>query len=139
MLYDYSSVEREVAAHEVLSESAKTSEATGKQYVRQALDHFVLSQDDRNYHFLIHEPLGANLDFFLDITGRSLTIDYVQELTYQILQALEFIHGAGVIHAGSTLPLSHPILWFTPVPRHPGKEHSSADRRPNSPQRLRGS
>jgi len=114
MLYDYGSVEREVAAHEVLSESAKTSEAAGKQYVRQAFDHFELSQDDRNYHFLIHEPLGANLDFFLDITDRSLTIDYVQELTYQILQALEFIHAAGVIHAGSTLPLAHPIPGSPP-------------------------
>ena len=116
MLHDYSSVEREVAAQEVLSESAKTSEAAGKQYVRQALDHFVLSQDDRNYHFLIHEPLGANLDFFLDITGRSLTIDYVQEVTYQILQALEFIHGAGVIHAGSTLPFITPHPLVHPCP-----------------------
>jgi serine/threonine-protein kinase SRPK3 len=110
MVCDYSSVQREIAAHKVLSESAKTSEAAGKQYVRQALDHFEISQDDRNYHFLIYEPLGATLDFFLDFCDRSLPIYYVKELTYQILQALEFIHGAQVIHAGSTLPLSHPIL-----------------------------
>ncbi len=110
MVCDYSSVQREVAAHEALSESAKTSEAAGKQYVRQALDHFELSQDDRNYHFLIHEPLGATLDLFLDFSDGSLPIYYIKEVTYQILQALEFIHGAQVIHAGSTLPSSHPIL-----------------------------
>ena len=110
MVCDYGSVEREVAAQKALSESAKTSEAAGKQYVRQALDHFELSQDGRNYHFLIHEPLGVTLDFFLDISHESLPIYYVKEVAYQILQALEFIHGAGVIHAGTTtLPLSHPI------------------------------
>ena len=105
MVCDYSSVQREVAAHNVLSESAKTSEAAGKQYVSR--DHFEISQDDRNYHFLIYEPLGFSLDFFLDFSDGSLPI-YVKELTYQILQALEFIHSAQVIHAGSTLPLSTP-------------------------------
>jgi len=110
MVCDYSSVQREVAAHEALSESAKTSKAAGKQYVRQALDHFELSQDNRNYHFLIHEPLGVTLDLFLDFSDGSLPIYYVKEVTYQILQALDFIHSAQVIHAGSALPLSHPIL-----------------------------
>ena len=113
MVCDYGSVEREVVAHEALSESAKTSEAAGKQYVRQALDHFELSKDDRNYHFLIHEPLGVTLDFFLYISHGSLPIYYVKEVTYQILQAFEFIHGAGVIHAGTTLPFitPHPLVY----------------------------
>jgi hypothetical protein len=105
---DYSSGQREVAAHEALYESAKTSEAAGKQHVGWALDHFELSRDDRNYHFFIHEPLGATLDFFLDFSNGSLLFVYVKELAYQILQALEFIHGAQVIHAGSTLSLLHP-------------------------------
>jgi serine/threonine protein kinase len=112
MVCDYDSVQREVAAQEALSESAKTSEAAGKQYVRQALDHFELSRGDHNYHFFIHEPLGATLNFFLDISRGTLPIYYVKELAYQILQALEFIHGARVIHAGSTLSLSHhPLIY----------------------------
>ena len=55
MVCDYSSVQREIKAYEALSKSAEISEAPGKLYVRRALDHFELSQGDRNYHFLIHE------------------------------------------------------------------------------------
>ena len=110
MVCDYSSVRREVAAHEALSKSTETSEAAGKQYVRQALDYFELSRGDRNYHFFIHEPFGVTLDFFHEVAHRRLPIDYVRELSYQILQALEFIHDAQVIHAGSTPPLLYPIL-----------------------------
>ena len=109
LICDHGSGEREVAAQEALSESAKTSEAVGKQYVGRALDHFELGRGDRNYHFFIYEPLGATLDFFLDMSNGSLLFVYVKELACQILQALEFIHGAQVIHAGSTLPLLHHI------------------------------
>lgn len=100
MVYDYSSVQREIEAYEALSKVGKTSESTGKQYVRQALDQFELQHGGHNYHLLIHEPLGVSLQFFLQISGGSLPIGYVKDLAFQMLQALQFIHNAKVIHAG---------------------------------------
>jgi serine/threonine-protein kinase SRPK3 len=101
MVCNYSSVEREIEAYVALNKVGKTSGSTGKQYVRQALDQFELHHGDRNYHFLIHEPLGVSLQFFLQISGGSLPIDYVKDLTSRILHALQFIHNVKVIHAGS--------------------------------------
>jgi serine/threonine-protein kinase SRPK3 len=109
MVCNYSSVKREIKAYEALSKSAKISEAAGKKYVRQVLDHFELSLCDRNYHFLIHEPLGVSLQTFLDLYRGSLPIYFVRHVTYQVLHALEFIHGAKVIHAGSILPFPHSV------------------------------
>ncbi len=110
MVCEYPSVQREINAHEFISKTAKISDASRKQHVRQALDHFELSQGDHNYHFLIHEPLGVTLKLSLDMSRGSLPISYVQELTYQILLALNFIHSAQAIHAGPTLPLLHFVL-----------------------------
>ena len=84
MVCNYSSVQREIKAHEVLSKATE-SEAAGKQHVRQALDHFELSQDDRNYHFLIHEPLGVTLQLFLEYSRGSLPIEFVWHVTYRML------------------------------------------------------
>jgi serine/threonine-protein kinase SRPK3 len=102
MVCDYTSVRREVTAYQVLAEVGKTSGSTGKLYVRQALDQFELRHGDRSYHFLIHEALGLSVQFFLDYADGSLPIFYVKEFTSQMLQALEFIHSAHVIHAGLT-------------------------------------
>jgi serine/threonine protein kinase len=110
MVCDYPSVQREMNVHEVISKTAKISDASGKQHVRQALDHFKLSQGDRNYHFLIHAPLGVTLKLFLDMSRGSLPISYIQELTYQILHPLNFIHSTQVIHAGPTLPLLRSVF-----------------------------
>ncbi len=110
MVCDYPSVQREINAHEVISKTTKISDASGNQHIRQALDRFERSQGDRNYHFLIHSPLGVTSKLFLDMSRESLPISYVQELTYQILHALNFIHRAQVIHAGPTLPLLHSVL-----------------------------
>ena len=110
MVCDYTSVQREITAYEVLTKVGKTSRSTGKQYVRQALDHFELRQGDRSYHFLIHEPLGVTVQSFLDISGGSLPIPYVQELASQMLHGLEFIHSAQVIHAGLTSLIIRPVL-----------------------------
>jgi len=110
MVCDYSSVQREIRAYDALSKSAKISEIPGKLYVRRALDHFELSQGDRSYHFLIHEPLGVTLQIFLDISRGILPTCHAKELTYQMLHALKFINGTQVIHAGPTLPLLHFVL-----------------------------
>ncbi|KAG6902621.1 hypothetical protein C0995_014227 [Termitomyces sp. Mi166 len=99
MVSDYTSVQREVKAYEALAVAAKTSESDGKHFVRQALDHFELSIDDRNYNFLIHEPLGAPLDFCLERFDTGFPIDYARDVARQMLSALEFIHSAQVIHA----------------------------------------
>jgi hypothetical protein len=89
-----------------LSKVTKITETAGKQHVRQALVWFEPNQGDRSYHFPIDEPLGATLQRFLDIS-RSHLLQYVQDLTYRLLHALEFIHGAQVIHAR---PLLHSII-----------------------------
>lgn len=52
MVCHYTSVQREMEAHEALSKTTRITETAGKQHVRQALDHFEFSQGDRNYHFL---------------------------------------------------------------------------------------
>ncbi|KAG6835390.1 hypothetical protein H0H93_001946, partial [Arthromyces matolae] len=59
------SVERELRAYEALSEKAATSTLEAKAIVRQALDHFVLRIHDEDYNFLIHQPLGLQLEDFL--------------------------------------------------------------------------
>ncbi|KDR66909.1 hypothetical protein GALMADRAFT_106079 [Galerina marginata CBS 339.88] len=99
MVNDYPSVQREIKAYEALSKVHKTSRSTGKHYVRQALDHFELRHDEGDYHFLIHEPLGVSLQFFLHISKGSFPIDYVKDLAFHMLRALEFIHNVQVIHA----------------------------------------
>ena len=102
MVCDYTSVQREIQAYKVITKVGKTSRSIGKQYVRQALDHFELRHDDHNYHFLIHEPLGLSVQFLLDRSGGRLYIPYVKDLASRMLHALKFIHGAQVIHAGLT-------------------------------------
>ncbi|KAF8891445.1 kinase-like domain-containing protein [Gymnopilus junonius] len=99
MVSDYSSVEREIKAYEVLGKVGKTSRLTGGRYVRQALDHFELHHGDCNYHFLIHEPLGVSLQLLLRIFKVGFPMNYVKDLASQMLHALAFIHSAGVIHA----------------------------------------
>ncbi|KAG6871840.1 hypothetical protein C0995_015879 [Termitomyces sp. Mi166 len=98
MVCDYSSVQREVKAYEALSGAAKTSRLIGRHFVRQALDHFELEIEDRNYHFLIHEPLGVSVEDFCIRNKGILPISYVRVLAWQILDALEFIHSANIIH-----------------------------------------
>jgi len=99
MVCDYTSVQREIKAYETLSNVPKADRLMGERYTRQAVDHFELRRGDRDYHFLIHEPLGVSVQFFLDLSGGSLPIYYVKELASQMLHALHFIHSAQVIHA----------------------------------------
>ncbi|KAF8076835.1 putative CDK4/6 [Lyophyllum atratum] len=99
MVCDYTSVQREIKAYETLTKVGKTNGSTGKKFVRQSLDQFELRHDDRNYHFLIHEPLGVSVQYFLNISGGSFPIYYVKDLASQMLHALEFIHSAQIIHA----------------------------------------
>ncbi|KAF8891448.1 kinase-like domain-containing protein [Gymnopilus junonius] len=99
MVSNYPSVQREIKAYDVLSKVSKTSRSPGKRFVRQALDHFEMRHGERDYHFLIHEPLGASLQFFIEISKVGLPIDYVKDLASQMLHTLAYIHSAGVIHA----------------------------------------
>jgi hypothetical protein len=71
------------------------------------LGHFELSQGDRGFRFLIHEPLGVTLQYFLDISRGSLPIHYAKEL---ILPDAAGFGIYQVIHASPTLPLLHFIL-----------------------------
>ncbi|KAF8891447.1 kinase-like domain-containing protein [Gymnopilus junonius] len=98
MVSNYPSVEHEIKVYDVLSTASKTSRSPGKRFVRHALDHFELRHGECDYHFLIHEPLGASLQFFLDEIKVGLPIEYVKDLASQMLHALAYIHSAGVIH-----------------------------------------
>ena len=104
MVCDYTSVQREIKAYEALSKAPKTDRLMGKWYTRQAVDSFELRRGDRDYHFLIHEPLGVSVQFFPDLSGGSLPIYYAKDLTTHMLHALDFIHSAQVIHAVLTPP-----------------------------------
>jgi hypothetical protein len=73
------------------------TETARKQHVREALDHFEFSQGDRKYHFL-------------ELFRGNLPNNRIQKLAYQMLYALEFIHGAQVIHGGPTFPLLHSVI-----------------------------
>ena len=55
------------------------------------MDHFELRRGDRDYHFLIHEPLGVSVQFFFDLSRGSLPIYYVKDLASRMLHALDFI------------------------------------------------
>jgi hypothetical protein len=73
----------------------------GKLYVGRELDHFELSQGDRGYRFLIHEPLGVTLQYFLDISRGIFPIYCAKEL---ILPDAACFGTYQVIHASPTLP-----------------------------------
>ncbi|KAG6898571.1 hypothetical protein C0995_009263 [Termitomyces sp. Mi166 len=98
MVCDYSSVQWEIKAYEVLSNAAKTRCMLGQHFVRQALDHFEVDIEDRNYHFVIHEPLGITLQLFSNACDGVLPISFVKILAWHMLNALEFIHSAQVVH-----------------------------------------
>ena len=104
MVCDYTSAQREIKAYKALSKAPKADRLMGKRYTRQAVDSFELRRGDRDYHFLIHEPLGVSVQFFLDFSAGSLPIYFVKDLASQMLHALNFIHSAQVIHAGLMPP-----------------------------------
>ncbi|KAJ3739984.1 putative CDK4/6 [Lentinula detonsa] len=95
MVWDYSSVQREIEAYEALSKSA----CNEKQFVRRALDHFVLIQNELSYHFLIHEPLGVNLQYIISMARGRLPISAIRPIIVPMVVALHYIHDAQVIHA----------------------------------------
>ena len=113
MVCDYPSVKREIKAYEVVSEAVKTTRLAGQRFVRQALDHFEVQIEDRNYQFLIHEPLGMNVELFLDAL-RLLPIGSIRPLARNVLNALKFIHSAGIVHGGKN-PCSFPHPPFANV------------------------
>ena len=102
MVCDYGSAKREIRAYEALSSAAQITDSPrdGRQYVRELLDHFEICHSERNYHFLIHEPLGVSAQLFLNLHKGRFHINYARELALQMLYALNFVHKAGVIHAG---------------------------------------
>lgn len=103
MVCDYGSVERELRAYETLSHAVHASDIPddGRKYVRQALDRFKLNQNgDRDYHFLIHKPLGVSAQHFLNLHEGRFPLYYARDLARQMLHALDFVHKAKVVHAG---------------------------------------
>ena len=87
------------------------------------LDHSELFHGDRNYHFLIHEPLGLHALLFLNIFGGSFPIQYVKLSATQVLRALEFVHSTQVVHLDGSdsfcqYTLSSNSPWTLDLPAH---------------------
>ncbi|KAF5327179.1 hypothetical protein D9619_004395 [Psilocybe cf. subviscida] len=99
LVCDYISVRRELKAYEALAHASDSCKFPGSIFVRQALDQFNLRHGDNDYNFLIHEPLGPNVQSLLDHSKGRFSPVYVKSLAKKMLQALEFIHAADVIHA----------------------------------------
>ncbi|KAG6827137.1 hypothetical protein H0H92_013055 [Tricholoma furcatifolium] len=92
----YGYVKREIEAYKALQAKAKAT--VGMSCVRLVLDHFILEREHRKFHFLIHEPLGVTAEVFLGLCGGSFPVSCVKDFAYRMLQALEFIHKAQVVH-----------------------------------------
>ena len=100
LVSDYFSVEREICAYDALSAASNASNAPGKNYVRHALDQFKIDHAGRSYHFLIHEPLGISVDFLQKTLKARLPFAYCYDLVDHMLEALEYLKHANLIHAG---------------------------------------
>lgn len=103
MVCDYGSFERELRAYRALSSAAQAMgwSNEGRHYVRELLDDIELCHSERNYCFFIHEPLGNSAQLLLDAQkGNRFHCDYAKNLAVKMLKALDFIHKAGVVHAG---------------------------------------
>ena len=79
LVSDYSSVERELRAFELLATASTMTMGElgsfGKKYVRHALDQFKIDHADRTYHFLIHEPLGVSFSVLQEVFEYNLPFD----------------------------------------------------------------
>jgi hypothetical protein len=131
---EYTSVQRKIEVHKALFKAAKTTETAGKQHVGRALDLLNLI---RVAAIIVSSVMS--LSALLCNSFSSLLIYPVPDLTYQILHALESIHGAQVISRGPTLPSPHSVIFSTAGSGLSYKEHSLSNLRPNSPQRHQGS
>ncbi|KAG6887367.1 hypothetical protein C0992_012606 [Termitomyces sp. T32_za158] len=103
MVCDYPSVQREIKAYEALSKAAETTTMLGQHCVRKALDIFEIGIGNRNYHFLIHEPLGFTIQMVANMytykgNRPNLPASYIRRVARHTLYALEFLHSAGVVH-----------------------------------------
>ncbi|KAJ3718143.1 kinase-like domain-containing protein [Lentinula raphanica] len=95
MVCDHPAAEREIKAMKTHPKGVQT----GSQLVRHALDHFTLRKGDHTYRFLIHEPLGISLQYILNGFRGHLPIDYVRDIAFEMFVALNYLHGAQIIHA----------------------------------------
>ncbi|KAI0795995.1 kinase-like domain-containing protein [Abortiporus biennis] len=99
MVSDYPSAERELKAQNMLSKAFKFSKSTGRLYVRHALDHFEVCHAGRDFQFLIYEPLGYSLKYFLDVTSGDFIFNYTAHLAFDMLRALDYLHTeAKIVH-----------------------------------------
>lgn len=98
MVHDYPSVNRELKAYEILSKEATLNPSIGIKYIRQALDHFQIRHGEYDYHFLVHEPLGLNMEILLDQNGQGFQLWMVRDIASKMLHALKLLHNANVIH-----------------------------------------
>ncbi|KAJ3772497.1 putative CDK4/6 [Lentinula raphanica] len=92
MVCDHPAAEREIQAMKALPKGV------GSHLVRHALDHFSLHKGNLTYRFLIHEPLGISLQYILDGNRGHLPIDYVRDIAFKMSVALNYLHGAHIIH-----------------------------------------
>lgn len=97
-LGSHAEVSRELAVLKHLN-SIQT-EHVGSLLVRDVLDEFVITRNDRKYQAIVHPPLAITLrEFRRMFPDKSLPLDLLKNVLYHILTALDFLHTeAGVIH-----------------------------------------
>lgn len=102
LVSDYTSVDRELRAFELLTTTASTAgDSPGKKHVRHALDQFKIDHAGRTYHFLVHEPLGVHFSQLQELYDYILPFGKSQVSILQMLLAIEYLHNkARLIHAG---------------------------------------
>jgi serine/threonine-protein kinase SRPK3 len=89
----------EIGILQLISERAQTTIHPGRNHVVTLLDSFELVSAHGRHLCLVHEAMGSFTDLFQP--GRKLPVPVVKDVTKQLLQALDFLHGqCRVIHTG---------------------------------------
>lgn len=94
----------QVANELVISDHLKSvvGEHPGRERLRMMLDEFKLSGPEGIHQCLVFEPLGLTYtDFKNRFPEKALNKELLQQTLLILLLALDFLHQAGVVHAGN--------------------------------------
>lgn len=92
-------------------QSVDPGDRPGKRWLGLMLDSFQLSTPSGSHRCLIFPPLGLTLtDFRNLLPGRAVEQDFLQYTVYFLLQAIEFLHRADVVHTGLNYHDSPPSI-----------------------------
>jgi len=77
---------------------------SGYSRIVHLLDSFVHQGVDGEHMCLVYKAMGESLCHFQDrIPDRKLPLLPMKRVTWQLLEALDYIHSCGIIHTGKTI------------------------------------